>query len=336
MRLTKIATLLLAAFVAFTPLQNVEAKPKTTITKSVKKTSKKEGRKVAKKSAKKAKKSTASQKATKPSNQTKKLYGVKGATIQHVKVSTSTRTYKEKGKHHKIIGKEASRRYSQTGIASYYGNGFHGKKTATGEVFNKHAFTAAHKTLALGSYALVTNLRNGKKVIVRINDRGPFSKTRILDLSEGAARELGMIHSGTARVRVEAMQVDKQGYIVGKGAKSLHEEAKKKKLPHEVKGKGDNFAIKAIPASELKNAKSTSNSTASVKLSKPKYALKVVQLANAKAAKKVANAVKAKTHTQANGKKFDVIIDVASSQESAKVKRQLTRLGYSVFSYSEK
>ena len=91
----------------------------------------------------------------------------------------------------------------------------------------------------------MTNLRNGRKVIVRINDRGPFSNSRVIDLSMGAAREIGMIHSGIANVRIEALQVDKQGYISGKGAQALLQLAQKEGLPLKVKGEGDTLAIKA-------------------------------------------------------------------------------------------
>ncbi len=91
------------------------------------------------------------------------------------------------------------------GIASYYGARFHGRKTANGEVFDMYAFTAAHKTLPFGTVLLVTNLNNGKKVTVRINDRGPFVRNRILDLSYAAAREIGMIDSGTAEIEARVI-----------------------------------------------------------------------------------------------------------------------------------
>ncbi|QLB20803.1 hypothetical protein A6B43_04330 [Vespertiliibacter pulmonis] len=176
---------------------------------------------------------------------TKKQYGVNGAKLTHVKVINKTYRYREKNKTHTSIDKEKSRLFSQTGIASYYGGMFHGRKTASGEIFNKNAYTAAHKTLALGSYVLVTNLRNGRKVIVRINDRGPFSHNRIIDLSVQAAKEIGMHHTGIAKVKIEAMQVDRQGYISGKGAESLYKLAKNSGLLLKVKGSGKNFAIKA-------------------------------------------------------------------------------------------
>jgi rare lipoprotein A len=93
----------------------------------------------------------------------------------------------------------------QTGIASWYGPGFDGKKTASGEIFNRRALTAAHKTLPFDTRVRVVNLENGKSVVVRINDRGPFVGNRIIDLSERAAREIDMIRSGTARVRLELL-----------------------------------------------------------------------------------------------------------------------------------
>jgi len=94
---------------------------------------------------------------------------------------------------------------AQVGIASYYGGKFHGRKTANGERFDMNALTAAHKTLPLGTKVRVTHVRTGKSVVVRINDRGPYVKGRVIDLSRRAARELGMIHSGVAKVRVEVL-----------------------------------------------------------------------------------------------------------------------------------
>ncbi|MBN1278486.1 MAG: septal ring lytic transglycosylase RlpA family protein [Chlorobium sp.] len=91
------------------------------------------------------------------------------------------------------------------GKASYYANQFHGRKTANGETFNMNEMTAAHRTLPFGTWVRVTNLRNGKDVIVRINDRGPFIKGRVIDLSKQAAKEIGLMKAGTANVRVEAI-----------------------------------------------------------------------------------------------------------------------------------
>jgi rare lipoprotein A len=94
-------------------------------------------------------------------------------------------------------------RYLKKGIASWYGPGFHGKKTANGEIFNMYEMTAAHKTLPIPSYAEITNLRNNKTVVVRINDRGPYVGNRLLDLSYAAAKTIGI--RGTGKVEIKAI-----------------------------------------------------------------------------------------------------------------------------------
>ncbi len=96
-------------------------------------------------------------------------------------------------------------RFQITGIASWYGPGFHGNRTATGEIYNQNAMTAAHKSLPFGTNVLVTNLNNGRSVVVRINDRGPFVRGRVIDLSAAAARVLGMMDSGVAPVKVDVL-----------------------------------------------------------------------------------------------------------------------------------
>lgn len=93
--------------------------------------------------------------------------------------------------------------YRAEGIASWYGRDFHGRKTANGEVYDMNAISAAHPTLPLPSYARVTNLENGRSIIVRVNDRGPYAKNRIIDLSTATAKALGTHGQGLARVRVE-------------------------------------------------------------------------------------------------------------------------------------
>jgi peptidoglycan lytic transglycosylase len=100
------------------------------------------------------------------------------------------------------------RGYEEVGMASWYGAAHHGKKTANGERFDaRRGYTAAHKTLPFDVCARVENLRNGKHVLVRINDRGPFAKGRVIDLSRAAAAEIGLIGSGVAKVRVAAVGV---------------------------------------------------------------------------------------------------------------------------------
>ena len=102
-----------------------------------------------------------------------------------------------------IIPAPAQPKLLETGLASWYGPRFHGKLTASGEVFNQEKFTAAHRTLPWGSRVKVINLANGKSVEVRINDRGPFAKGRVIDVSRAAARALGMVQSGITTVRIE-------------------------------------------------------------------------------------------------------------------------------------
>ncbi|HJP22585.1 MAG TPA: septal ring lytic transglycosylase RlpA family protein, partial [Alphaproteobacteria bacterium] len=101
--------------------------------------------------------------------------------------------------------------YSFTGIASWYGQPFHGRRTANGETYDMNALTAAHKTLPMPVYVRVTNLINGRSLVLRVNDRGPFVNGRIIDVSRRAAQLLGFINQGTARVRVE--MVDRGGKV---------------------------------------------------------------------------------------------------------------------------
>jgi len=111
------------------------------------------------------------------------------------------------GKRYTIMGKSYTPKhdpdYNVVGIASWYGDKFHGKPTATGEIYNKNALTAAHKTLPLNSMLYVTNIENGRTLMVRLNDRGPFIGNRIIDLSEAAANALGTKGKGLGKVRVQ-------------------------------------------------------------------------------------------------------------------------------------
>ena len=101
--------------------------------------------------------------------------------------------------------RDTAQGYKEQGVASWYGYKFHGNKTSNGEVYDMYSMTAAHKTLPLPSYVRVTNLDNGRSIIVRVNDRGPFAKGRIIDLSYVAARKLDIVKQGTGRVEVEAI-----------------------------------------------------------------------------------------------------------------------------------
>lgn len=111
------------------------------------------------------------------------------------------------GKPYRIAGKwfypREDTSYDEVGVASWYGEAFHGRQTANGEVFDMNALSAAHPTLPLPTYARVTNLENGKSIVVRVNDRGPYAHDRLIDLSARTAKVLGFAHQGTAKVRVQ-------------------------------------------------------------------------------------------------------------------------------------
>ena len=104
-------------------------------------------------------------------------------------------------------------RESVEGVASYYARKFHGRKTASGERYDRNRMTAAHKKYAFGTWLRVTSLKSGKSVIVRVNDRGPAKQSRIVDLSRAAAEEIGMIRAGLERVRVEVLDWDSHGSV---------------------------------------------------------------------------------------------------------------------------
>ena len=104
------------------------------------------------------------------------------------------------------VASNTVRKFSQTGTASWYGRQFHGRKTASGETFDMNGMTAAHRSLPLNCYIRVTNKNNGKSVVVKVNDRGPFHGNRVLDLSYGAAKQIGITNAGTAKVSIERVQ----------------------------------------------------------------------------------------------------------------------------------
>ena len=126
------------------------------------------------------------------------------------KLPSGSGGYRKTGKPYKIAGHwyyplATADGYNETGIASWYGTKFHGKKTANGERYDMYAMSAAHKTLPLPTLVRVTNLDNGRSAVVRVNDRGPFVKSRVIDLSYAAAKSLGYDNAGTAPVRVEVL-----------------------------------------------------------------------------------------------------------------------------------
>ncbi len=119
------------------------------------------------------------------------------------KAPATQRPYKINGKTYYPVS--SSRGYREYGMASWYGKKFHGRKTANGETYNMYGMTAAHKTLPMNTMLLVRNLENGQETVVRVNDRGPFSRGRILDLSYAAANDINMVRKGVARVEIIAL-----------------------------------------------------------------------------------------------------------------------------------
>jgi rare lipoprotein A len=138
--------------------------------------------------------------------------------------------------------------WTQKGIASWYGPNFHGKFTSNGEIYNMYDFTAAHKTLPMNTKVKVTNLNNGKSVIVRINDRGPFVRGRIIDLSYAAGKKIGLDKSGTAPVKLKVIGFGNKdyvnGYMIQVGAFSRYRGAKI--TARKYKNLGYNTLIKNI------------------------------------------------------------------------------------------
>lgn len=137
------------------------------------------------------------------------------------RASANPESYDVLGKTYQVMS--SNKGYRQQGIASWYGTKFHQKKTATGEVYDMWAMTAAHKTLPIPSYVQVTNLDNQRSVIVKVNDRGPFHAHRIIDLSFAAAARLGLDKAGTGFVDVLAVQPgDGKVTVDGVGAKKIY------------------------------------------------------------------------------------------------------------------
>lgn len=135
------------------------------------------------------------------------IYKQPGVPINNKRVKKPGKT-SPKPKQRKTKGKTVHKQYH--GKASYYGGKFHGRRTASGEVYNQYQMTAAHRTLPFGSVCRVTNLYNDKTVHVRINDRGPFIKGRIIDLSYAAAKSLDAVQAGVIKVKLEVLTYGKK------------------------------------------------------------------------------------------------------------------------------
>jgi rare lipoprotein A len=143
--------------------------------------------------------------------------------------------------------------YSEKGLASWYGKKFHGRKTANGEIYNMYGHTAAHKTLPMNTMLLVKNLSNGRSTVVRVNDRGPFVRNRIIDLTHTAAKELGIIEQGTGRVEIIALGEEISAPPAVKQKKTT-KPGKSRKLVHQDFDKGT-FYIQVGAFEYKKNAR---------------------------------------------------------------------------------
>lgn len=166
-----------------------------------------------------------------------------------------------------VLGKtyhvlDDSRGYVEQGMASYYGQKFHGRRTSNLEVYDMYAFTAAHKTLPLPSFVRVTRLDTGKSVVVRVNDRGPFHAGRVIDLSYAAAVKLDMVRAGTARVEVRALHPDDPGTLyAGNDAKEAPAMGAVETKPSIVRSALDRL-VAAIPGTAARKARQADATTA--------------------------------------------------------------------------
>ena len=169
-------------------------------------------------SSKETKKSTVSTKSTKTTKETKtvstrsrkaetakpkRTASVVAASSWEENLNVNSKNKAVADTFEKVIEEREKYTHFQTGMASYYGGSWHGKKTANGEIFNENSLTAAHKTLPFGTKVKVTNLDNGKSVVVRINNRGPYSKGRVIDLSKAAFSKIASTSKGVTRVKLE-------------------------------------------------------------------------------------------------------------------------------------
>ena len=164
---------------------------------------------------------------------------------------TGNKSYSVLGKRYQVL--DSAHGYQEEGGASYYGKKFHGRRTSSGEVYDMYAFTAAHKSLPLPSYARVTNLDNGKSVVVRVNDRGPFHSSRIIDLSYAAAVKLGYREKGVARVEVRALTPGEDGALFAVKPKPADATAMDRlvdKLPQALAAAGPAQPVPATPAAD--------------------------------------------------------------------------------------
>ena len=246
-----------------------------------------------------------------------KMYGIQGDKLSIATTVPAPNTYSVKGKIYTTKDADEAKNYSKEGLASYYHLKFNGNKTASGDIYNSSLFTAAHKTLPINSYALVTNLHNNRKVIVRINDRGPFSDKRLIDLSHAAAKELDIIGRGTGQVRIEALHVAKNGQLSGAATKTLEKHAKTQEAMDRLVAKKD--------ASTIKNTNVVNSQKG-----KDSYRLKMLELASRSQADKFITQLALDNVTaevNRTGEKYEIHIGPFDTKEKmVQVRNQLQKM----------
>lgn len=244
-----------------------------------------------------------------------KMYGIQGDKLSIATTVPAPNAYSVKGKIYTTKDADEAKNYSKEGLASYYHLKFNGNKTASGDIYNSSLFTAAHKTLPINSYALVTNLHNNRKVIVRINDRGPFSDKRLIDLSHAAAKELGLIARGTGQVRIEALHVAKNGQLSGAATKTLAMHAKTKEAAERL-GLNKNILVSQIAAKNISE--------------KDSYRLKMLELTSRSQADKLITQLSlenVKTEVNRAGSKYEIHIGPFDNKEQlTQVRSQLQKM----------
>ena len=248
---------------------------------------------------------------------THKMYGIQGDKLSIITKVPSPSTYSVKGQTYTTKTEDDAKSYKKEGMASYYHLKFNGRRTASGDVYNSTQFTAAHKTLPINSYALVTNLHNNRKVIVRINDRGPFSDKRLIDLSHAAAKELDIIGRGTGQVRIEALHVAKNGQLSGVATKTLEKHAKTQEAM-------DRLVVKK-EASTIKNTNVVNSQKG-----KDSYRLKMLELASRSQADKFITQLaldNVTTEVNRTGEKYEIHIGPFDTKEKmVQVRNQLQKM----------
>lgn len=175
------------------------------------------------------------------------------------------KSYDVFGKRYYVMN--SARGYIERGDASWYGTKFHGRRTSSGETYDMYAMTAAHKSLPLPTYVRVTNLENGKSIVVRVNDRGPFHQGRIIDLSYVAALKLDVVRTGTAHVEVETLEPGQKSQPRQQYAKQPQEKLPPAKQPGPIEAKhtaSRGFYIQVGAFSVLHNAKKLQNQLSAI------------------------------------------------------------------------